>query len=74
MFTKYDQFKFNVEMDVTDDPDKYPDSDVPQVVEDRFQENYLRPLGDNVRYVQLEGVLRAMWQDHILMLLWQKCT
>ncbi|KAN0140830.1 hypothetical protein V8E53_001274 [Lactarius tabidus] len=56
VFTKYDQFLFNVEMDVLDDPDKYPDStNVAQVAEKRFQDHYLRPLGDGVRYVQLES-------------------
>ena len=55
MFTKYDQFQFNVEMDVLDDPDKYPDSNVSQVAEKQFQEHYLRPLGDDVSYVRLES-------------------
>ncbi|KAN0130009.1 hypothetical protein V8E53_012163 [Lactarius tabidus] len=54
VFTKYDQFLFNVEMDVSDDPDKYPDSTVAQVAEKRLQDHYLRPLGDDVRYVLLE--------------------
>ena len=59
VFTKYDQFKFNVEMDVFDDPDKYPDSDASQVAEKLFEEHYLRPLGDGVKYVRLESVLRV---------------
>ncbi|KAN0132940.1 hypothetical protein V8E53_009305 [Lactarius tabidus] len=54
VFTKYDQFRRNVEMDVSDDPDEYPDSTVAQVAEQRFQDHYLRPLGDDVRYVLLE--------------------
>jgi hypothetical protein len=54
VFTKYDQFRFNVEMDMFDDPDKYPDSNVSRVVEKRFQEYYLHPLGHDVRYVRLE--------------------
>ena len=57
VFTKYDQFRRNVEMDVLDYPDKYPDSNVSQVAEKQFQEHYLSPLGDNVRYVRLERVL-----------------
>ncbi|KAF8259174.1 hypothetical protein EI94DRAFT_1752319, partial [Lactarius quietus] len=45
VFTKYDQFLCNVEMDVQDDPDNYPDSDVyTEVAEKRFQDHYLRPL------------------------------
>jgi hypothetical protein len=62
VFTKYDQFRRNVEMDVFDYPDKYPDSDASQVAEEQFQEYYLRPLGDDVRYVRLESVLRTMCQ------------
>ena len=74
VFTKYDRFKINVEMDMWDDPDKYPDSDVSQVAEKIFQEHYLRPLGDNVKYVRLESVLRVICQVHILMFLRQKCS
>jgi hypothetical protein len=64
-------------MDMFDDPDKYPDSDVSQVVEELFQEHYLRPLGDDVSYVRLESMLGAIFQVHVLIFfqfLWQKCT
>ena len=54
-------------MDMFDDLDKYPDGDVSQVAENRFQKYYLRPLGDNVSYVRLESTLRPMYQGHILM-------
>ncbi|KAN0137608.1 hypothetical protein V8E53_004659 [Lactarius tabidus] len=54
VFTKYDQFLFNVEMDVWDDPDKYPNGNVAQIAEKRFQDHYLGPLGDSVRHVRLE--------------------
>ena len=57
MFTKYDQFRRNIEMDVSDYPDEYLDSNMSHVVENHFQEYYLRPLGDDVRYVRLESVL-----------------
>ena len=53
LFTKYDQFLFNVEMDVLDDPDKYP-GEVSEETEKQFQEHYLRPLGEKARYVRLE--------------------
>ena len=63
MFTKYDQFRRNIEMDVFDYPDKYQDSSASQVVEKEFQEYYLRPLGGGVRYVRLESMLlEAMCQ------------
>ncbi|KAF8261934.1 hypothetical protein EI94DRAFT_747908 [Lactarius quietus] len=56
VFTKYDQFLCNVEMDMFDDPDKYPEDDVDVVVEKLFQDHYLRPLGNDVRYVRLENM------------------
>ena len=75
VFTKYDQFRRNVEMDVSDYPDKYLGSNVSQVAEKQFQEYYLGPLGDDVRYVRLESMLlEAMCQCHKLTLLCQKCT
>jgi len=54
VFTKYDQFLRNVKMDVSDDPVKYSDRSVSEVANELFQEHYLHPLGDDVRYVQLE--------------------
>ncbi|KAF8258554.1 hypothetical protein EI94DRAFT_1754288 [Lactarius quietus] len=54
VFTKYDQFLRNVKMDVSDYPDKYPDSNGDQVAEKLFQDHYLRPLGTNAKYVRLE--------------------
>jgi hypothetical protein len=65
-------------MDMTDEPEKYPDSDVSQVVEELFQEHYLRPLGDDVSYVRLQSMmLGVIFQVHVLMIVsipWQKCT
>jgi hypothetical protein len=57
VFTKYDQFLFNVEMDVSDDPDKYLNRSVSEVAKEQFQEHYLCPLGDDVGYVLLESEL-----------------
>ncbi|KAN0131264.1 hypothetical protein V8E53_010968 [Lactarius tabidus] len=54
VFTKYDQFRRNIKMDMLDDPDRYRDSNVSQVAEKQFQEYYLRPLGNGVRYVRLQ--------------------
>ena len=42
-------------MRVADYPDQYPDSNVSEVAEKIFQEHYLHPLGDDVRYVQLQS-------------------
>ena len=60
MFTKHDQFLRNVEMHMLDYPDEYPaDSTVSEVAEKQFQEHYLRPLGDDVRFVRLESGFRV---------------
>ena len=68
VFTKYDQFLRNVRMDVADDPDL--DRSVSAVAKERFQENYLRPLGDDVEYVLLESELKVtvICEGHIMML------
>ena len=51
MFTKYDQFKRDIEMDLEDG-----DLDEPVTAADRrFQENYLCHLGAGAKYVQLES-------------------
>ena len=55
VFTKYDQFLHNVEMHLVDYPNEYPDYNVSEVVEKQFQEHYLHPLGNDVRFVQLES-------------------
>ena len=74
VFTKYDQFRRNVEMDVSDYPDKYLDRNVSQVTEEQFQEYYLRPLGDDVRYVRLESMLLGAMCHRYILMLWQKFT
>ena len=74
LFTKYDQFLFNVEMDIFDDPDKYSGS-VSEEAEKRFQEHYLRPLGNDARYVRLEsGVQTYILGLHADALIWQTWT
>ncbi|KAF8262776.1 hypothetical protein EI94DRAFT_1808256 [Lactarius quietus] len=59
VFTKYDQFLCNVEMDMFDEPDKYPEGDVVQVAEKLFQDHYLRPLGANGKYVRLGDMQKS---------------
>ena len=53
-------------MDVLDDPDKYDGRDESEEAEKRFQEYYLRPLGDNVSYVRLSSEFGVVFQDHRL--------
>ena len=71
VFTKYDQFLRNVKMDVSDDPDMYPNKSLSEVAEEWFQEHYLHPLGDEVRYVQLQSKLQVIYQGHMLMFFWR---
>ncbi|KAF8259474.1 hypothetical protein EI94DRAFT_1751443 [Lactarius quietus] len=59
VFTKYDQFLCNVEMDMFDEPDKYPSDDVDKVAKKLFQDHYLRPLGDDAKYVRLENMQKS---------------
>src|ERR1700761_7592189 len=43
-------------MHLVDYPDEHPpDSKVSEVVEEQFREHYLRPLGNEVRFVRLES-------------------
>ena len=69
VFTKYDQFLRNVEMHSVDYPNEYPtgNNNISEVAEKQFQEHYLHPLGNNVRYVQLESELGVICQGHVLM-------
>ncbi|KAH8983563.1 hypothetical protein EDB86DRAFT_3050225 [Lactarius hatsudake] len=52
VFTKYDQFRRNVGIDMEDYGN--PDDKVSEVAEKLFQEHYLHPLGDDVVFVRLE--------------------
>ncbi|KAH9053400.1 hypothetical protein EDB87DRAFT_1569278 [Lactarius vividus] len=60
VFTKYDQFRRNVRIHVEDFGS--PDDDVHDVAEKRFQEHYVSPLGDDVRFVRLERRLRGKYR------------
>ena len=73
VFTKYDQFLRNVRMDMLDDPDLYLDRSVSEVAKERFEEHYLHPLGDDVRYVRLESELQVNWLRSHVDVLWKKC-
>ncbi|KAH8991779.1 hypothetical protein EDB86DRAFT_2806454 [Lactarius hatsudake] len=53
VFTKYDQFQQNVRIHVEDFGS--PDDDIFDVAEKQFEEHYLLPLGDDVRFVRLES-------------------
>ncbi len=55
-------------MHLVDYPNEYPDSNVSEAAEIRFQELYLRPLGGDVRFVRLESGFRVKCQRYMLML------
>jgi hypothetical protein len=67
VFTKYDQFLRNVGMDMFDEPGKYPEGDVYQVAEKRFQDHYLHLLGADVKYVRLESESKVIYERQMLM-------
>jgi hypothetical protein len=52
-------------MNVADFPSEYG-SNVSEAVEKQFQEHYLRPLGDHVRYVRLESKFGVLYQGYVL--------
>lgn len=54
VFTKFDQFKLNVEMHLEDHPNENTDSNSADVGDKRFEEDYRRPLGEGARFVRLE--------------------
>ncbi|KAH9013225.1 hypothetical protein EDB85DRAFT_974983 [Lactarius pseudohatsudake] len=56
VFTKYDQFRRNVKIDLMDYGN--PDDSVTEVTEKLFQEHYLHPLGDHAVFVRLEQMHR----------------
>ena len=55
VFTKYDQFLRNVQINLEDYGN--PDDNVLDVATRRFKKYYLRHLGDDVRFVQLQSKL-----------------
>ena len=67
VFTKYDQFLRNVEMHLLDFPNENPNSNVPEAASKQFQDHYLSPLGDDVRYVCLQSGFIIKCQCYILM-------
>ena len=68
LFTKYDQFWRNVEMHLADYPNEFPESNVSDVVDQIFEEHYLHPLGDEVRFVRLASEFGFKGHGYILML------
>ena len=69
VFTKFDQFRRNVEMHLVDYPHEYPpNSKVSEVAEDQFQEYYLRPLGNEIAFVRLESGFGVKYWGHVMLI------
>ena len=49
-------------MNLFDYPEEYQDSNVSEVAEKIFQESYIQPLGDDIRFVQLKSGFRVKSQ------------
>jgi hypothetical protein len=66
VFTKYDQFLRNLEIDLED----YGNSDdnISDAAEKRFEEHYLRHLGDGARFVRLESLFTVECGGRVLIL------
>ncbi|KAI9456010.1 GTP-binding protein [Lactarius psammicola] len=64
VFTKYDQFLRNVQIHLDDFGS--PDDNVSDVAERQFQEHYLHPLGDDVKFVRLERMHRQNTRCDVL--------
>ncbi|KAH9020086.1 hypothetical protein EDB85DRAFT_538423 [Lactarius pseudohatsudake] len=56
VFTKFDQFRRNVQIHLEDFGS--PNDNVFDVADKQFQEHYLGPLGDDIRWVRLEKMNR----------------
>ena len=67
VFTKHDQFLLNVEMHMSDYPNRYPDSNVSEVAEKIFQEHYMRPLSNGITFVCLKSGYRVKCLESMLM-------
>ena len=67
VFTKYDQFLRNVEIDLEDFLNEALDSDILEVAQKLFREHYLCPLGDGVRFVRLASMCTIKLPGYMLM-------
>ena len=70
MFTKYDQFKRNIKMHLQDHPKEGLGDNAASVADSQFKNNYLHPLGEGARFVQLESGFRAKCLGYVLMVFW----
>ena len=67
VFTKHDQFLRNVAMHLSDYPNEYPGVNISEVEDKLFQECYLLPLGNDIRFVRLKRRFSVKCQECMLM-------
>ncbi len=69
MFTKYDQFLRNVEIDMEDEDQSIDLSEEAKkkAAKEIFEEHFLDPLGKGVPWVRLRGGFRVKFLDKLLM-------
>jgi hypothetical protein len=57
-------------MHVQDHPEEYSDGNAADIEDRRFKDDYLRPLGEGVRFVRVESGFRAKCLGYVLMFFW----
>jgi len=69
VFTKFDQFLRNVEIDIEDEDPSIGVSEgaKEKAAKEIFQEHFLDPLGEGVPWVRLRGEFRVKFLDKLLM-------
>ena len=67
VFTKHDQYLINVAMHLSDYPNEYPGANISEVADKLFQERYMLPLGNDIRFVRLERGFSVKCQECMLM-------
>src|SRR6266404_3890876 len=72
VFTKYDQFLRNVEIDLEDDGIR--DNSLFQEADRLFKEHYLRHLGEGARFVRLQSMCNVKCVGRVLIHSSKKCT
>jgi len=65
VFTKYDQFKRNIRMELEDEG-RNRDVDLNAEVENKFKQRYLAGLNASRPFIRLESEDRVLTDEHIL--------
>jgi len=74
VFTKYDQFKYNVKMRLEDEACSNPKAEASDEAEKMFQMHYLSGLEGKPNFVRLESEVVSLLNFHQLIFFLQGCT